>query len=152
MLRVAPDSTGLIDSDAIAEFATVIRLSQNQTRAIGVFLAENKVQVEVGLRRELVARNHLLDPFMEVKRLHFLINGKMIEKQTVVVKDASETVMHVFDLRKQNPQDFIVKVYFDNGGEYLKLSCSLIPKKGVYVPHKKGIPIHLNLTTVRARF
>ena len=38
--------------------------------------------------------------------------------------------MKVFELRNQIMQDYIVKVYFDNGQKYLKLTCSLIPKKG----------------------
>ena len=38
--------------------------------------------------------------------------------------------MKVFELRNQVMQDYIVKVYFDNGQKYLKLTCSMIPKKG----------------------
>ena len=53
----------------IAQFASENRLSQNQTRAMGTFLGEHKVQVEVGLKRELVVRNHTLDQFFEVKEL-----------------------------------------------------------------------------------
>ena len=106
----------------IAQFASENNLSQKQCRKIGTFLGKNKVKIEVGLQRELVVRNHILDPFMEVKKLQFLINGKIVEKPTVIAKSASDLVMHVHDLRKQNPQDFLVKLFFDNGQDYLKLS------------------------------
>jgi hypothetical protein len=114
----------------LAEFGNKNWLSQNQMRAFGQFLGENKVKIEADLQQELVRRNHILDEYYEVKAVDFLIDGQLVRKKIVVCKNASDLVMKVFELRNQIMQDYIVKVYFDNGQKYLKLTCSLIPKKG----------------------
>jgi hypothetical protein len=114
----------------LAEFGNKNWLSQCQMRAFGQFLGENKVKIEADLQQELVRRNHILDEYYEVKELDFLIDGQLVRKKIVVCKNASDLVMKVFELRNQIMQDYIVKVYFDNGQKYLKLACSMIPKKG----------------------
>ena len=121
-----------------AQFASEHNLSQNQARAIGTFLGQNDIKIEAGLQKELVRRNHIVDNYFEVKKLYFLVKGQLVLKQTVMVKDASEFVMFVFHVRKQNPNDFFVKIYFDNGQEYLKLTCSLVPKENWLVGQQKG--------------
>ena len=50
----------------------------------------------------------------------------MVEKPMIVVKDASDFIMHVFDLRNQSPYDYFVRIHLDDGKEYLKLSANLI--------------------------
>jgi len=122
----------------LAQFAQENHLSQRQTNALGTFLGKNNVQIEVGLQKELITRNHLFDDYFEVKKMHFLVGGKLVEKPMVFVKNSSDFVMRVFEMRKQIPQDFIVKMYFDNGQEYLKLCVSLIPKKWKEISQKKG--------------
>ena len=60
----------------------------------------------------------------------FLIDGEMVEKPMIVVKDASDFIMHVFDLKNQSPYDYFVRIHLDDGKEYLKLLANLIPKIG----------------------
>ena len=122
----------------LCEFGDAHWLSQNQMRALGTFLGKNDVEIEIGLQKELVLRNHILDDYYEVRTVDFLIKDEFVKKPIVVAKDASDLIMHVFELRNQHPTDFIVKFYFDGGQKYLKLSCSLIPKEGWEKKQKKG--------------
>ena len=127
--------------DKLTEFGRDNFISQATMRKFGAFLGENDVKIEAGLRDELVRQNHILDNYYHVKELEFLIDkksGKFAKKPAVVCKNASDLIMHVFELRNQSMHDFIVKFNFDNGQNYLKLSCSLIPKKGWRKKQKKG--------------
>ena len=62
----------------LAEFGNKNWLSQNQMRAFGQFLGENKVKIELDLQQELVQRNHILDEYYEIKALDFLNDGKLV--------------------------------------------------------------------------
>ena len=82
---------------ALAKFAIEHNMSQNLTRDFAVFLGKHDVRIEVGLRKELVRRNHIVEDFFEVKKINFLIKGKLVEKPAVMVKGASEFILFVFE-------------------------------------------------------
>ena len=69
-------------------------------------LNKNDAKVVKGLKEELVRQNHILDDQHHIIKKFFLIDGEMVEKPMVVVKDASDFIMHVFDLRNHSPHDF----------------------------------------------
>ena len=131
-----PPTTDIL-LDAIIQHSIENNLSQAQARNMGTFLGKHKVKVQSGLKEGLVASNHITDPYMHVVNVKLLIKDKIVEKPLICCKNASEIVLAVFDWRKQNPKDFFVKLYFDAGRDYLKLSCSLIPRKGWH-KGKKG--------------
>ena len=70
----------------LAEFGNKNWLSQNQMRAFGQFLGENKVKIEADLQQELVRRNHILDEYYEVETVDFLIDGQLVRKKWLFAK------------------------------------------------------------------
>ena len=70
----------------LAEFGNKNWLSQNQMRAFGQFLGENKVNIEADLQQELVRRNHILDEYYEVETVDFLIDGQLVRKKWLFAK------------------------------------------------------------------
>ena len=92
------------------------------------------------MRDELVKQNHILDDQHQIVKKVFLIDGKLVEKPMIVVKDASDFIMRIFELRNHSPHDYYVRIHLDDGRKYLKLSVSLIPKTGWGRKNKKKGP------------
>ena len=112
------------------DFQRQNNLSQNQTQDLQSFLNKNDAKVVKGLREELVKQNHILDDQHEIVKKFFLINGELVEKPMIVVKDASDFIKGILELRNHSSKDYYVRIHLDDGKKYLKLSVSLIPKTG----------------------
>ena len=119
-----------ISHEKVIDFQRQNNLSQNQTQDLQSFLNKNDAKVVKGLREELVKQNHILDDQHEIVKKFFLINGELVEKPMIVVKDASDFIKRILELRNHSPEDYYVRIHLDDGKKYLKLSVSLIPKTG----------------------
>ena len=119
-----------ISHEKVIDFQRQNNLSQNQTQDLQSFLNKNDAKVVKGLREELVKQNHILDDQHEIVKKFFLINGELVEKPMIVVKDASDFIKGILELRNHSSKDYYVRIHLDDGKKYLKLSVSLIPKTG----------------------
>ena len=119
-----------ISHEDMINFQKKVNLSQRQTLELKTFLNQHEAKVEKGLQEELYRHNHILDPQYQIVRRNLLIGGEFVEKPIIAVKDASEFILHIYDLRNQSPENYIVRIQLDDGREYLKLSTNLVPKFG----------------------
>ena len=71
----------------------------------------------------------ILEDHFHLSDLTFLSSeSKSLVMPTVLVKDASDFVLDIFDKRGQIISDFFVQIFVDKGRDFLKISVSLVPK------------------------